>query len=44
MEKDKIISDFSRILYQYKVSSILFATIAIKLNIAFDFSCLMKFH
>ena len=44
IEKDKIISDSFRTLYQHKVGLLLFAAIATRSNIAFAISRLFRFN
>ena len=44
IEKDELVSDLSRMLYQCKVCLLLFAAIATRPNIAFAISCLSRFN
>ena len=44
IDKNEIVFDFFRTFYQQKVDSLLFATIAIRPDIAFAVSQLSKFH
>ena len=44
IDKDEIVSDSSRTLYQQKISSLLFATIATRIDIAFDVLQLSRFN
>lgn len=44
IENDKIISDSSKTLYQYKVGSLLFAAIASRSDIAFGISHFFRFN